>query len=132
MGRRTLYAAAVAEGAAIARECGWYFARCFLPVFLWVAALFAIALLAGCAHDPPEPVRIVETVRVEVPVPVRRDAPPELLRRYQPEALPVFLAPDDPRAVVALDTEGERRLRAILSDLYGRLEAWRAWATAPP
>lgn len=71
----------------------------------------------------------LEPVRVSVPVAVRREPPPELLAPYRAQALPVFVLPSDPNASSALTPEGERQLRALLSDLMARDEAWRAWGS---
>jgi len=92
---------------------------------------------AACRHARPpiiEPVRIVETVRVDVPVPVARTVPPELLAPLAVSPLPVFVAPADVAAASALTADGERRFRALLVELLARIEAWRAWATetVPP
>ena len=84
---------------------------------------FAMILLAGCAG----PERIV-TKEVMVPVPVKAEAPGWLAEDYQPESLPEFVAPSDPRASSALTPEGEKALRLIILDLTGRDQAWREWA----
>lgn len=94
-----------------------------LALLLTVAA----AALAGCAA--PEPRRVVETIRVEVPVPVHRDPPAELAEPYHPETLPVFVAPTDAHAVVGLTADGVRALQLLLHGLKSRDAAWRAWAT---
>ncbi len=84
---------------------------------------FAMILLAGCAgHD-----RIV-TKEVMVPVAVKAEAPDWLSSGYRPEALPEFVAPNDPSASSALTPEGEKALRLIILDLIGRDQAWREWA----
>lgn len=91
--------------------------------------LACAALIAGCAHvQPCEPVRILEPVRVEVPVPTRRVPPAELVAPYRAADLPLFVDPRNEAASSALTAEGERRLRALLSDLATRDEAWRRWA----
>lgn len=93
--------------------------------------LFPLALivLAACETRPvPAPVRIVDTVKVEVPVEVRPVPPAELMAPFVPEALPVFVAPTDPAATSALTADGEKKLRLLIFDLWSRVEAWRAWA----
>ena len=84
-----------------------------------------VLLLAGCASTPET---VVRTVRVEVPVKVKVEAPAELLTPYRPDRLPVFVQPADPTASSALTAEGEKALRAIIEDLAARDAAWRAWA----
>jgi hypothetical protein len=96
--------------------------------------LLGLCLLAlvGCgAKKPPTIVKVIETQRIEVPVPVERRPPAELLAHAQP-ALPVFVAPSDPAASSALTDEGERLLRALIEELLARIAAWQAWATETP
>lgn len=88
--------------------------------------LAVVLLLAGCVCRPR-----VEIQRVEVPVYVEREPPLELDEPYEPEALPVFVSPDDPAASSALTPEGERALKLLIHDLLTRVRAWRAWATTP-
>jgi hypothetical protein len=83
----------------------------------------AMMLLSGCAGQE----RIV-TKEVTVPVAVKAEAPDWLASGYKPEALPEFVAPNDPRASSALTPEGEKALRLIIIDLTGRDRAWREWA----
>jgi hypothetical protein len=90
-------------------------------------ALTAALLIGGCATT--EPVRLVETVRVDVPVPTRMEPPAELLAPHVAD-LPVFVLPSDAAATSALTPDGERKLRQLINDLLTRLEAWRAWATS--
>ena len=87
-------------------------------------------VLAGCSTLPRPPAEI-RTVEVKVPVPVRRDAPGELLTPLKPGALPRFVSPADPKASSALTPDGERSLKEIIADLLARDAAWRAWATTP-
>ena len=88
-------------------------------------------VLTGCGRKaPPQvlpPIRIVETVEVKVPVPVRVPPPAELLALVRPP-LPAFVIPTDPGASSALTVEGERLLRALIEDLLTRIAAWEAWA----
>lgn len=96
----------------------------------FVTLVFVVtAACGGKKVPPPTVVRIVETVEVKVPVPVRVDPPVELLAPLRP-ALPVFVEPSDPAASSALTTEGERLLRGLIQDLLNRIEAWRTWATS--
>lgn len=92
-------------------------------------ALMALAALAACA-DRPEPLQVIQPVRVEVPVPVRTAPPAELLEAYSVE-LPVFISPTDQGASSALTPVGERSLKSMINGLVTRLQAWEAWATAP-
>lgn len=92
--------------------------------------VLAAALLAACTT--PEPVRVVETVEVPRVVYEQCEAPPDWLSApYRPDRLPEFIAPIGDGAAVALTDEGAERLRALLRELTGRLDAWRAWS-APP
>jgi hypothetical protein len=83
----------------------------------------AMMLLSGCAGQerivPKEPM---------IPISVKAKAPDWLAAGYKPEALPEFVAPNDPRASSALTPEGEKALRLIIIDLIGRDQAWREWA----
>jgi hypothetical protein len=98
----------------------------------------AVALsLAGCVTPPTprcEPLVKVETVRVEVPVPVRRAPPPELLEPYRPAELPEFVPACTQGATSALTPRDEKRLKALLDGYVTRDAAWRSWAAedAPP
>lgn len=89
-------------------------------------------MVSGCSLTArqPDPVVIREPIRVEIPVATRAQPPAELLAPLSPER-PVFVAPTDPRATSALTADGEKLLRRMLIDLTVRLDAWRAWATAP-
>ena len=82
-----------------------------------------VLALAACAG----PERIV-TKEVMIPVAVKAEAPDWLASGYKPEAIPEFVAPNDPRASSALTPEGEKALRLIILDLIGRDQAWREWA----
>lgn len=84
----------------------------------------AALLLSACASEPRTEIRFVE-----VPVYVEREPPAELVEPYAPDALPVFVSPDDPAATSALTPDGERSLKLLLHDLLTRDRAWRAWAT---
>jgi len=88
-----------------------------------LAVALTLPLMAACAG----PERIV-TKEVMIPVPTKDEAPDWLMAGYRPEALPEFVAPDDPRASSALTPEGEKALRLIIIDLTGRDDAWRNWA----
>ena len=98
------------------------------------AVAVALALLAvGCgAKKPPQTVIVekVNTVEIKVPVAVQRVPPDALLTPITPP-LPVFVAPSDPAASSALTVEGERFLLALIEELLQRIDAWKAWATAP-
>ena len=84
-----------------------------------------LVLLAGCASQPEV---FTRTTTASVPVPVRAEAPAELMAPYTPTVLPVFVAPADPQASSALTAEGEKALRDLIDDLVTRDQAWRAWA----
>jgi hypothetical protein len=110
-------------------------ARFVLRVVAILVAWLAIAVIVGCGGKKvpvpaPTVVKIVETVEVKVPVPIKAAPPTELLTPLTPP-LPVFLSPADPKSSSALSVEGERLLRALLEELLARIRAWEAWATAP-
>lgn len=90
----------------------------------------AAVLLWGCAGARPGEVRRTEILRVHKPVPVRAEAPPELLAPFEPGELPEFVSPQDPAASSALTPEGEARLKRLVLELLSRFEALRAWAGA--
>jgi hypothetical protein len=93
--------------------------------------ILIILLCAGCAAPSPlAPIRIVETVTVEVPVFVRATPPAELVAASvaPSDGLPVFVSPSDPAATSAMTEEGERALRLWILELNARLDAWRRWA----
>lgn len=97
------------------------------------AVVLAVVTAAGCRHRVPPPavppIEIVRTERVEVPVPVKVVPPAELLAPIA-SPVPVFVQPAAADASSALTADGERKLRALIADLLGRLAAWKAWATA--
>lgn len=98
-----------------------------------LAAIVGLALLGiGCGKKPPlvAPVEIIKTIEVLSPVATPVLAPPELLAPYKPATLPVFIQPSDPNASSALDTNGERALRAMFNDLMTIIGAWQAWYAA--
>lgn len=84
------------------------------------AILLLCLLLPACATAPAE---------VKIPVITKAIPPVELADPYQPEKLPEFVSPDDPRATSALTAEGERLLKELLLDMKTRIRAWEAWAT---
>lgn len=102
--------------------------RIILFALLVVFAMF-FAIGCGARQAPPTVVTIKEPFEVKVPVAVRREPPAELLVRPMPP-LPIFVPPTDPAASSALTADGERLLRALIEELLGRLDAWRAWAEA--
>lgn len=104
-----------------------------ITVLLFIVIALASLLLFGCGPGvKPEPVTIVKTVQVKVPVPVARTPPIELSAPYAPDKLPKFVSPADPAATSALTREGEIALKLLIHDLLVRDGSWRAWATEPP
>lgn len=101
----------------------------------WLVPLLFVVGVVGCGKAPPvltpTVVRVVETVTVNVPVPVERVPPAELLAPLTPP-LPTFVPPAHPGASSALTAEGERLLRALINDLLARIAAWEAWAREAP
>lgn len=89
--------------------------------------VFALSFMAGCATQP-EVVRVVETVDVPIEVYRHRAPPPWLAQPLQPERLPIFIAPTDTAAELALDAEQAAVLRTLLRTLTERDRAWREWA----
>ena len=88
--------------------------------------LLIALIVVGCAT--PDPIVITETVEVEAPYYVEREAPAWLAEPYKPESLPEFIAPGN-GAVVGLSKEGAEKLRELIRTLYERDGAWRDWAT---
>lgn len=88
-----------------------------------------LALLQGCSADP---VIVYRPVEVKIPVPVRAEPPPALVKPYQPSSLPRFISPQDPAARSALSDADLNHLKALLRTLKTRDDAWRAWAVQPP
>jgi hypothetical protein len=86
-----------------------------------IAALLCV-FIAGCDTVPK-----VETVQIAVPVPVKRECPPDLCAPVDYGPMPVFKAGEGD--TVLLDDEGQRRLRDLIANLKGRLDAFRAWAS---
>lgn len=92
--------------------------------------LLCLGLLPGCTLLCGEPRVVTRTVEVQVPVPVRADAPAELTA--PPDLpMPAFVLPAHPDATSAVTAEGETRLRGMLLELFARERAWRAWAAGP-
>lgn len=98
----------------------------------YIAAVGALPLLvlaaAACGGkkpvvQPPTVVEVLKPIEVKVPVPVIVLAPEELLSPITAPK-PVFVAPSDPSASSALTVEGERLLRALLTEYAERLRAW--------
>lgn len=92
------------------------YAHFYIKVVIALGILTAIALLSSCAlfNKDPEPAPgIVETTRA---IPVRPEAPADLTRRYQPHAIPEWVAPSDPSASSCLTQEGEDQQRKNMQD----------------
>ena len=88
-----------------------------------VLILVSLALLAGCI-----PTRVVvETQEVFIPVPEKREPPPELLESYRPAELPEWVAPHA-QATSCLTPLGEQRLRELLIQMRIRIQSWEEWA----
>lgn len=105
------------------------FSAMMLRSLLVLALVGLIAASCGCASTGGQPIPVPEIVKV--PVAVARTPPPELLAPIDATALPVFVAPTDPKATSGLTAEGERDLKLLLLDLKTRLQAWAKWATTP-
>jgi len=105
---------------------GWTCPVCGRGVVLFAVAALA---LAACAGPAPEP--HVVTQRVEVPVPVARTPPPELLSAALP-AFPavVFVPAGSPDAAVGVTPTGRDALVSAIAKAKTIIAAWRAWATA--
>lgn len=88
--------------------------------------LILALMVPGCASEPKV---ITRTVRVDVPIITKATAPPELVARYRPDPMPIFVAPDDPNARASLTKEGIDALWVMIADLVARDAAWQAWAT---
>lgn len=97
---------------------------------LTVVVLCMCAVACGGKAPPVVQPPRVEVVTVKEPVPFRVPPPAELLAPFT-FPLPVFISPFDPKATSALDAEGERFWRGVIEELLQRIEAWKAWASAP-
>lgn len=84
-----------------------------------------IAVLCGCASAPAP--RIV-VQRVEVPVPIQRTVPANLLDCASGAPLPVFQPSNEG---VVLPAAQIPVFQALVALLFGCDAAWRIWATAP-
>ena len=89
-------------------------------------ALIAALLLAGCGTK-------TEYIRVNVPVPTRVEPPAELIAPVEKPAIdgPVFVTPDDSRAVLGITEPGRQVIVDVVNELTARDRAWRAWALEP-
>lgn len=105
-----------------------------MRLLIAVALLLASMFVTSCGKKPPvvAPTVVREVVVQEVikPVTVKPEPPPELLAPIT-AILPFFVPPDHPDASAALTPEGLRNLRALIELLFGKDDAWKAWATAP-
>jgi hypothetical protein len=89
-----------------------------------IAALLCL-FIAGCAGQPK-----IETQIVKVPVPTKRECPPDVCKPFMPSCpLPVFM-PADGNAVT-LDAKGQADLRCLIVDLKGWGDAMLAHEEAP-
>ena len=88
----------------------------------------AILLISGCA-SPPEIVIKREPIEVEVPVYVPAPVPDALRQPLiiTDQQLPVFIAPQNPKASSCLAQDDEQRLRFLLVTLSGRVKEWEAY-----
>ena len=94
-----------------------------------VCCIAAVLVLSACASQPEPRVR-TETVTVEVPV-YRKATPPAWM--LEPVVTPddvgqIFVAPDEPDAVLGVTRDGLAQFYLLLDSSVARLQAWRAWA----
>jgi len=89
--------------------------------------LLASLMLAGCASQPdtPAPVVLREMQRIEVPVPVKRVPPADLMTDYRPE-IPEVLGYC--QGDYSLTRQGVEQLIDAMREARDRLSRWRAWA----
>lgn len=100
-------------------------------IMLVAVGLIVAIILTGCS-DVQEAVRGVNTVKVEVPVLHHSEAPAELQRTiFSQDDLPLFVEPTNPRATSALTADGEAKLRMIMIDREGTLDAWEKYGVSP-
>lgn len=85
-----------------------------------------IAVLWGCTSAPTS--RVV-VQRVDVPVPVQRTVPANLLDCVSGAPLPVFQPSDEG---VVLPVAQIPVFQSLIALLFGCNAAWRIWATAAP
>lgn len=93
--------------------------------------LLVLLGLTACAKKPVETViRIKEPIEVLRPVPVKAEAPAELLERLSP-TIPEFVPPTDPGARAALTEDGIRALLAMITEMLTRIRAWETFYHTP-
>ena len=91
-------------------------------------ATIAIIAITGCAHapDPIAPVVLREAQTVEVPVPVLREPPPELMQPLGLTAPNLLPAGQGDYCMTRADVE---QTIDVMRAAAGRLGQWRAWAS---
>ena len=104
---------------------------CLLSTLLRVAIIATVALLSACAHapDPQSPVVLREAQTVEVPVPVLREPPAELLQPLGLTAPGLLPAGQGDYCMTRADVE---QTIDVLRAAAGRINQWRAWAAPNP
>lgn len=93
-----------------------------------LAGIVLIILMTGC--DSRETIRhVVDTVNVSTPILERAAAPSELFRQKIPaNELPLWVAPNDPRASSCLAAPAEQHLKKIVLRDESLLDAWEAYS----
>ena len=87
--------------------------------------LTAAMLLSACATKQPVPV--VKTVRVDVPVPVRERAPAELLACGEQKPGFRFYSPDRESTDVLILEKDQPAFRAWVNEKVRCIAAWQEW-----
>ena len=97
------------------------------------AVLLLCVALPACGLVPAKERVVIKTQKVEVPVYIRPAPPAWLLEPlFEPGEQPeIFVAPDDPDAVLGVSKKGLESFWQVLDRSAGRIEAWQAWALEP-
>lgn len=90
--------------------------------------LLALILLAGCSVFNRKPSEAPKVVESHQPVLVQPEAPVIVIQRYQPDSIPEYVAPDDPRASSCLTQEGEDQQRRNMQQEQRIRKTARTWA----
>ena len=92
-------------------------------------------LLIGCGSKHPplvqperEIVTVYQPVEIATPVPVKAKLPPELLAPLPP--FPLFVAPNDPNATVALTAEGVKQILDFIAAALAKQAGLKAYDDA--
>ena len=100
------------------------------------STLFAILFIAGCQStsitpDPAAPVVLTETQILEIPVPVTRTPPPELMLAPSIDASALTVLPAG-QGDYGLSRAAVESIIEAVRAAGEQLQRWRAWASVAP